>query len=119
MILDQSDAVDAAELPSLVTAEKPVTEWLQPVRDNLGVFRTVGVGRTAEGKANEVEFVPFYRLHRRTYSVYWDLYTDETWTRKIEELADGTRYATEVGSSDYLVFATRRCGKREGFRVEE
>jgi uncharacterized protein len=76
----------AAESPALVTAEKPVTEWLQPVADNLGVFRTVGVGRSAEDKASEVEFVPFYRLHRRTYSVYWDLYTNEGWARKIEEL---------------------------------
>src|SRR5688572_12570937 len=76
-----------AEFPGLVTAEKPVTEWLQPVRDNLGVFRTAGVGRNTDGNTNEVEFVPFYRLHRRTYSVYWDLHTDESWTRKIEELA--------------------------------
>ncbi len=76
----------ATESPSLVTAEKPVTEWLQPVADNLGVFRTVGVGRSADDKASEVEFVPFYRLHRRTYSVYWDLYTNDGWTRKIEEL---------------------------------
>jgi len=75
-----------AEFPSLVTGEKPVAEWLQPVRDNLGVFRTAGVGRSMDGQANEVQFVPFYRLHRRTYSVYWDLYTDETWTRKLAEL---------------------------------
>ena len=76
----------ATESPSLVTAEKPVTEWLQPVADNLGVFRTVGVGRSTDDKASEVEFVPFYRLHRRTYSVYWDLYTNDGWTEKIEEL---------------------------------
>jgi hypothetical protein len=75
-----------AENPALVTAEKPVTEWLQPKRDNLGVFQTVGVGRSTDGKTSEVEFVPFYRLHRRMYSVYWDLYTNESWTRKLEEL---------------------------------
>jgi len=69
------------ESPALVTDEKTVTEWLQPVPDNLGVFRTLGVGRPVE-----VEFVPFYRLHRRTYSIYWDLYTNESWTRKIEGL---------------------------------
>jgi len=74
------------ESPGLVTEQKPLTEWLQPVPDNLGVFRTVGVGRGTNGETNEVEFVPFYRLHRRTYSVYWDLHTNETWTRKIEEL---------------------------------
>jgi hypothetical protein len=76
-----------SDSPSLITSDRPLIEWLQPVRDNLGVFRTVGVGRNTDGQASEVEFVPFYRLHRRTYSVYWDLYTNESWTRKIEELA--------------------------------
>lgn len=74
------------ELPSLVDADKPVTEWLQPVPDNLGVFRTVGAGRNRAGETSEVEFVPFYRLHKRTYSVYWDLYTNDGWARKIDEL---------------------------------
>ena len=75
-----------SESPSLVSAEKPVNDWVQPVPDNLGVFRTVNVGRSTDDKANEVELVPFYRLHRRTYSIYWDLYTSDGWTRKIEEL---------------------------------
>jgi len=71
-----------SESPSLVTAEKPLTEWLQPVADNVGVFRTVGVGQPSE-----VEFVPFYRLHKRTYSVYWDLYDAGAWTKRLDELA--------------------------------
>ena len=71
---------------ALITGEKPLTEWLQPMRDNLGVFRTVGVGRNIDDQTNEVEFVPFYRLHRRTYSIYWDLHTNESWTKKLEEL---------------------------------
>ena len=70
------------EPPSLVAAEKPLTEWLQPVPDNVGVFRTVGVGQPGD-----VEFVPFYRLHKRTYSVYWDLYDTGGWTKKLDELA--------------------------------
>ena len=69
-----------------MTEQKSLTEWLKPVPDNLGVFRTVGVGRRANGETTEVRFVPFYRLHRRMYSVYWDLDTNETWTKKIEEL---------------------------------
>jgi DUF1680 family protein len=75
------------ESPALVTGEKPITEWLQPVPDNLGVFRTAGVGRNMTGETSEVQLVPFYRLHKRTYSVYWDLYTSDGWTRKLEELA--------------------------------
>ncbi len=77
----------AEPLPALVTSDKPVTEWLQPVADSLGVFRTAGVGRSVNGAASEVQFVPFYRLHRRTYAVYWDLLTPDEWTKKIEELA--------------------------------
>ncbi|HEU4869553.1 MAG TPA: beta-L-arabinofuranosidase domain-containing protein [Pyrinomonadaceae bacterium] len=73
------------ESPALVVADKPVTQWLQPVADNIGVFRTVGVGRSADDKVSEVEFVPFYRLHRRTYSIYWDLYTNNGWTKTVEE----------------------------------
>ena len=57
------------------------------MRDNLGVFRTAGVGRTIDDQTKEVEFVPFYRLHRRTYGVYWDLHTPDSWTKKKEEIA--------------------------------
>ena len=72
---------------SLLTEGKPVTEWLQPVADSLGVFHTVSVARTTSGEDKEVRFVPFYKLHRRTYAVYWDLYTRDGWTKKIDELA--------------------------------
>jgi DUF1680 family protein len=80
------------DAPSLVTSDRSLAEWLQPVRDNLGVFRTAGVGRSADGARSEVKFVPFYRLHRRTYSVHWDLDTNESWTKKIDALkADQAR----------------------------
>lgn len=113
--------VDASELPSLVTAEKQVTEWLQPVRDNLGVFRTVGVGRTAAGKSCEIDFVPFYRLHRRTYSVYWDLYTDEDWARKIEELAAerARQQKLEAATVAFLQPGEAEKEKAFGLRSEE
>ena len=55
-------------MPVFVAAERPVTEWLKPVAGKSGQFRTDGVGRDGD-----VNFVPFYRLHRRTYGVYWDL----------------------------------------------
>jgi hypothetical protein len=79
-------------IPSFVTEEKPVTEWLQPVRDQLGMFHSVQVGRVTDGTEKEMEFVPFYRLHRRMYSLYWDLYTRDAWKKKLAELeAEQTR----------------------------
>jgi DUF1680 family protein len=71
---------DAA--PVLVAADRPVVEWLKPVDSRKGVFRTEGVG-----KERDVELVPFYRLHRRTYAVYWDLFTPAEWTQRAQEIA--------------------------------
>jgi DUF1680 family protein len=53
--------------PVLVTA-RPVAEWLKPVAGQPGTFRTAGVGA-------DVVLSPFYRLHRRVYTTYWDLLT--------------------------------------------
>ena len=34
-----------------------------------------------------MDFVPFYRLHRRAYAVYWDLFTPEAWAKQAAEYA--------------------------------
>lgn len=38
----------------------------------------------------DVDLVPFYRLHRRTYAAYWDLFTPEEWE------AEKRSYAAEA-----------------------
>jgi DUF1680 family protein len=68
--------------PVFIAAEQPVEEWLKPVADKPGHFRSEGVGRE-----HDVDFVPFYRLHRRTYAVYWDLFTEPEWKEKEAEYA--------------------------------
>ena len=69
-------------VPVFVSAERPVTDWLKPVPDKPGRFRTEGVG-----KDRDVDFVPFYRLHRHTYAIYWDLFTPSEWDQRATELA--------------------------------
>jgi hypothetical protein len=69
-------------VPVFVAAEKPLTDWLKPVPDKPGTFRTDDVGRP-----QDVTFVPFYRLPERSYGIYWDLLTPEKWTKKADELA--------------------------------
>jgi uncharacterized protein len=68
------------KVPVFIAAERPVTEWLKPVAGKPGQFRTDGVGRESD-----IDFVPFYRLHRRTYGVYWDLYTPAEWEKRTAE----------------------------------
>jgi hypothetical protein len=56
--------------PVFVSITQPVDQWLKPVAGRPGAFRTRGVGLS-----QEVDFVPFYRLHRRRYAIYWDMLT--------------------------------------------
>ena len=74
-------AGQAVNIPALVAAERPLTDWLKPVSGKPGNFRSDGVGRE-----QDVDLMPFYRLHRRLYSVYWDLFTPADWDKKAAEL---------------------------------
>src|SRR5207248_7638775 len=54
----------------------------------------------AAGRPRDVDFVPFYKLHRRTYSTYWDHFTNREWeTQK-------TAYAAEAERQRKLEAAT-------------
>jgi DUF1680 family protein len=79
---DEFPAWKPGAVPSLVAAERPVADWLQPVPGAPGSFRSQGVGRP-----EDVTLVPFYRLHRRTYSIYFDLFTPSEWERQAAENA--------------------------------
>jgi uncharacterized protein len=68
--------------PEFVAAERPVSEWLKPVTGKPGTFRSEGVGRD-----RDVELVPFYRLHRRMYAAYWDLFTPPEYEKRTAERA--------------------------------
>ncbi len=87
------------DVPMLVAAEKPIADWLKPVDDKPGSFRSVGVGRD-----RDVEFSPFYRLHRRTYAAYWDFFTPTEYQKKKTEIAEETarQRALEAATVAYL-----------------
>lgn len=69
-------------VPVLVTpAPANVASWLKGVEGRPGVFRTDGVGRD-----RDVEFVPFYQLHRRLYAAYWDVLTPAAWEQRAAAL---------------------------------
>ncbi len=51
------------------------------------VAREVGRDIVKIGQESEVDFVPFYRLHNRTYSAYFDLYSPQEWDEKSTQIA--------------------------------
>jgi hypothetical protein len=71
-----------SKVPVFVTNERPIEQWLKPVESKAGHFRTEGVGRE-----NDIEFEPFYALHRHTYGIYWDIFTDSQWAQQQAEYA--------------------------------
>lgn len=78
----QVPATEPPAAPVLVAAEQPVEKWLKPVVDKPGSFRTQGVGQS-----QDVDFVPFYRLPKRRYGIYWDLSTPEELQKKAQAQA--------------------------------
>ncbi len=86
---EQGEGAGTPVAPVFVAAEQPVAAWLKPVAAQPGRFRSDGVGRdvTGSGHVVDVDFVPFYRLHRRTYAAYWDLYTPSEWEAKAAAIA--------------------------------
>ncbi|MBO0721588.1 MAG: glycoside hydrolase family 127 protein [Blastocatellia bacterium] len=76
------NASKPVDIPVLVAAERPLGDWLKPVSGEPGHFRSDGVGRD-----RDVEMLPFYRLHRRTYSVYWEMFTPAEWEKRAGEIA--------------------------------
>ncbi len=70
----------APSAPPLVISDQPLQRWLRPESGKPGWFKTTGVGL-----AHDIEFAPFYELPRRTYAVYWDVFTPEEWNRRSTE----------------------------------
>ena len=70
--------------PVLLTADRPVATWLKPDPARPGVFVAVAAGRAGSSTSAplDITFEPFYRLHERTYAVYWDLFTPAEWDKR-------------------------------------
>ncbi len=78
------------EPPAIVT-EGPAVDLLKPVAGKPGTFLAIGIARTVSGPyATDVEFRPFYSVHRRLYSAYWDVLTPIEFAAKVAE-ADAER----------------------------
>lgn len=82
-------SLDPPSVPVFVAADQPVAQWVKPVSGEPGHFRVTGVGRDSLGADIEMDadLVPFYRLHRRTYAIYFDLFTPSEWEEKKAEYA--------------------------------
>jgi len=75
--VNDPQATDPFYVPALVTQNRAVTDWVKPIAIEQLTFKTDGVGRP-----HDVELVPFYRLHDRRYTVYFDAFSREEWSAR-------------------------------------
>jgi uncharacterized protein len=76
--------------PVLLTGNRNARQWLRST-DNALRFETRGVG-----KPFDVTLVPFYQAYDQYYSVYWDYFTPEEWTKLQGEYEAEKKRAKEI-----------------------
>lgn len=75
-----SNAYDPMYVPILLTDERDPSVLFEAVEEEVNTFRTAGIGRP-----RDVVLKPFYKTHERRYTVYWDLFDEESWTEREQE----------------------------------
>jgi uncharacterized protein len=72
--VDDPKITDPMYVPVFMTKETNPEKWLTPLEGKPNTFTTNNIG-----KPIDVTLQPFYTLHDRRYSVYWDTYNEEEW----------------------------------------
>ena len=78
--VNDSTAADYLYVPILMTQDREPSHWTIPVEKKVNTFKTKGVG-----KPRDIVLKPFYKTHERRYSIYWDMFTEESWEEKQAE----------------------------------
>jgi len=63
-------------VPIIMTKDRNPNNWIVPVQGEVNTFKTQDVG-----KPRDVVLKPFYKFYNRDYSIFWDLYNAEEWSK--------------------------------------
>jgi len=78
---DDPAAHDPLYVPVLLTENRDPSTWMEIFEGESNSFITKQVGRP-----RDVMLKPFYKTHERRYTVYWDMYNEENWTSREQEM---------------------------------
>jgi DUF1680 family protein len=71
------------DVPDLITDEKDLTKWINPVEGEPLSFLTEAIGQPGN---KTLKLIPFYNLHHQRYTLYWNIMDSESYqTFKDEE----------------------------------
>ena len=92
------------DVPMLVAAERPLTDWIVARSTRPGDFETTEVARLAaepSAPPAKVALAPFYRTHRRRYSVYFDVVTPAEFDARAAGGNGGNGHRGDGGSGNH------------------
>jgi uncharacterized protein len=97
--VDNPEASSPMFVPVILSESRNPSDWLTPVPGKANAFVMNGVG-----KPNDVELIPFHAIHDIRHSIYWDLFTKESWDKKQEEYKDeqARKAAVEARTVDFV-----------------
>lgn len=74
-------------VPVFLREERSPGYWMEAVENEINTFKTVNAGHP-----RDIIFKPFYKIHDRRYSVYFDLYSQD----KYQQYLEGEQLKTEA-----------------------
>ncbi|WP_077624374.1 glycoside hydrolase family 127 protein [Sediminibacillus massiliensis] len=97
--LNDPEASDSLYSPVMIPKNKRLSEWIKKEDGKQTVFRTVEAGHP-----RDIILYPFYKMHDKMYSVYWDLFTEEEWERLKQDYVTSRKYVSliEKATIDYV-----------------
>lgn len=71
------------DVPTLVTAEQDITEWIKPIEGQPISFQIEAIGQPGDVS---IKLIPFYALHHERYSIYWKLMDGATYEESLKHV---------------------------------
>ncbi|MBC8470990.1 MAG: glycoside hydrolase family 127 protein [Planctomycetes bacterium] len=78
--VDDPKARELVYVPVLLTSHKPIEQWIVPFSDKPNTFKLSNVGQP-----RDVVLYPFYNMHDKRYTIFWDIFTLQEWNEKKNE----------------------------------
>ena len=97
----------AITAPKFVTDETVLSNWIKPVKGKSLTFTTINAG-----VPNDVTLIPFYRLQKERYSVYFDVFSKKEWKDFLDQ-----KVKIPEGAIDCFVFGDKFSNDEHNYQA--
>jgi len=85
--------------PVLMTDDRTPSRWIHQVNSSGTSFEMKGIGKPVD-----VKLVPFYMVYDQYYSVYWDYFTQDEWSKRQKEYEEEKKRISDIEASTIDIF---------------